>query len=136
MKVRRSPHAVYNIEYHFVWIPKYRKSIMVRNVKAYAEYLIRKVCKEYGLWIIELEVASDHVHLFVESPPKYSPAEIMNFLKSITAREIFKKFAILREHFWAGEFWGDGYYVGTSGDQVTTDSVKEYIRRHRSEDDY
>ena len=136
MKARRSAHAVYNIEYHFVWIPKYRKSIMVRNVKAYVEYLIRRVCKEYGLWIIELEVLSDHVHLFVESPPKYSPAEIMNFLKSITAREIFKKFPILREHFWAGEFWGDGYYVGTSGDKVTTDSIKDYIRRHRSEDDH
>jgi putative transposase len=89
------------------------------------DYLIRKVCKEYELWIIELGVASDHVHLFVESPPKYSPAEIMNFPKSITAREIFKKFPILQEHFWAGEFWGDGYYVGTSGDQVTTDSVNQ-----------
>ena len=132
MKIKRSAHAVYNIEYHFVWIAKYRKSILVRSVKAYTEYLINQICVEYGLTIIELEVSMDHIHLFVESPPKYSPAEIMNFLKSISARELFKKFPALRKKLWAGEFWGDGYFVGTSGDNVTTDSIKEYIQRHRS----
>ncbi len=75
MVVKRSAHAVYNIQYHFVWIPKYRKTILKRSVKAYAEYLIKRICKEYGLSIIELEVVADHIHLLVEAPPKYSPAQ-------------------------------------------------------------
>ncbi len=59
----------------------------------------------------------------------------MNFLKGITGKEIFKRFPWLRKQLWAGEYWGDGYYVGTSGDQVTKESVEEYIRRHRERDD-
>ena len=70
----------------------------------------------------------DHVHLFVDATPKFSPAQIVQRLKSITAREIFKKFPQLREQLWAGEFWSDGYYVGIAGDKQTTEMIKKYIR--------
>lgn len=131
MGVKRTAHAVYNIRYHFVWTPKYRKTILQRNVKAYIEYLLRRISGEYGFEIVELELMPEHVHLFMSSPPKYSPAEIMKTIKGRTSKEIFEKFPELKEQLWAGEFWSDGYYVGTSGEKITDEIIKKYIRHQR-----
>ena len=128
MGINRSPHAVYNIQYHFVWRPKYRKSLLVRARRSYLLYLLKRLAREYDLEVVEVEVMPDHVHLFVSGPPRYSPAGLMRIIKSITAREMFSKFPELRQELWAGEFWGPGYYVGTAGDQVTTEMIKRYIR--------
>ena len=92
-------------------------------------YLLERLAREYDLEVVEVEVMPDHVHFFVSAPPRYSPAKLMQSIKSITARELFRKFPELRRKLWAGEFWGPGYYVGTVGDQVTTDMVKRYIRQ-------
>lgn len=128
MTVNRAPHAVYHLQYHFVWRPKYRKGLLTSNRKAYLLYLLKHIAREYDLEVVEVEVMPDHVHLFVSVPPRYSPAELMRVIKSITAREMFKKFPQLRQKLWAGEFWGPGYYVGTAGDEVTTEMIKRYIR--------
>jgi putative transposase len=66
-----------------------------------------------------MEVMEDHVHVFVSAPPRYSPARVMQIMKSITAREIFARFPWVRRKLWGGEFWGDGYFVRSIGDQVT-----------------
>ena len=75
--VKRAAHAVYNSLNHFVWAPKYRKAILRRSVKAYVEYLFRRIAREYDLEIVELAVAADHVHILVSAPPRYSPAQIV-----------------------------------------------------------
>jgi putative transposase len=129
MAINRTPHAVYHIQYHFVWRPKYRKGLLTSARRAYLLYLLKRIAREYGLKVVEVEVMPDHVHLFISGPPRYSPAELMQIIKSITAREMFKKFPTLRQSLWAGEFWGPGYYVGTAGDDVTTDMIKRYIRQ-------
>ena len=133
MAIRRTPHAVYNIQYHFVWRPKYRKSLLIRTRRAYLLYLLERIVREYDLEVVEVEVVPDHIHLFVSAPPRYSPARIMEILKGIPAREMFKKFPKLRKELWAGELWGPGYYVGTAGDKVTSDMVKRYIRQQLDE---
>jgi putative transposase len=94
----------------------------------YLKWLLKRLGAEYSYSIVELEVMPDHVHLFVEAPPRYSPAGLMNVIKSVTAREMFKKFSDVREQMWGGELWAEGYYVGTVGDKVTTEAVRRYIR--------
>lgn len=103
--VRKGAHCVFHIRYHIVIIPKYRKPILKASIRAYMYFLIRKFCKEFDLKIVELALVPDHVHLFVDATPKYSPAQIVQMLKSITAREIFKKYPKPREQYWAGEFF-------------------------------
>ena len=76
----------------------------------------------------ELETDGDHVHLFVGAAPKSSPSRIMQILKSISAREMFKRFPELRRQLWGVEFWRDGGYIGTVGDGVNTEIVKRYIQ--------
>ena len=129
MVTKRSPHAVYNIQYHFVWRTKYRKSLNNRGRRAYLLYLLKRAAREYALEIVEVEVLPDHVHLFVSGPPRYSPARIMEIIKGITAREMFKKFPEICKELWAGEFWGPGYYVGTAGDKLTNEMIRRYIRQ-------
>ena len=84
--------------------------------------------------IVEMEVMEDHVHLFVEAPPRLSPAQMMNVIKSITAREMFAKFPEMKRTLWAGELWADGYYVATVGDKVTAEAVRRYIKGQRQAD--
>jgi len=85
------------------------------------------VAEEYGFHIDTMEVMEDHIHVFTEAPPKYSPAEIVQIMKSILARETFKKFPKFRESLWAGELWNDGYFVRSVGDKVTADIIRRYI---------
>ncbi len=127
MGVRRTKHAVYDLKYHLVWIPKYRKDILSGEVSLYLKEVFQQISEEYEFRIDTMEVMEDHVHIFVEVPPRYSPAQAVQILKSVSAREVFKKFPKLRKQLWAGELWSDGYFVRSVGDKVTADIIRKYI---------
>jgi len=125
--VRRTKHAVYDLKYHLVWIPKYRKDVLSAKVSQHLKEVFQRIAEEYEFRIDTMEVMGDHVHIFVEVVPKYSPAQVVQILKSVSAREVFKKFPKLKEQLWAGEFWSDGYFVRSVGDKVTADIIRKYI---------
>ena len=135
MGIRRTKHAVYDLKYHLVWIPKYRKNILDKEVSDYLKAVFNKIAEEYSFNIDTMEVMEDHVHVFVEVPPKYSPARVVQIMKSISAREVFKEFPDLRKELWAGELWNDGYFVRSVGDKVTADIIRKYIEYQTHEDD-
>jgi len=134
MKARRGAHTVYRLAYHFVWIPRYRRRVLVGDVAQRLEELICEVCTGYDWEIEALTVQSDHVHLFVSCPPRDAPAKVMNVIKSITARELYAEFPRLRKTHWGGKLWATGYYVGSAGDHVTSDLIKRYIEYQDAED--
>jgi putative transposase len=86
------------------------------------------IAERYELEIDTLEVMSDHVHMFLIVPPKYSPSNVVQILKSVSARELFSRHAELREELWGGELWSDGYFVRSIGDEVTADVIRWYIK--------
>ncbi len=135
MGIRRAKHAVYDLKYHLVWVPKYRKHILGKEISDYLKEVFRQIAEEYEFGIDTLEVMEDHVHIFVEAPPKYSPAQVVQIMKSISAREVFKRFPKLRRQLWAGELWNDGYFVRSVGDKVTADIIRKYIEYQTHEDD-
>jgi len=135
MGIRRTKHAVYDLKYHLVWIPKYRKHILDKEVSDYIKTIFNKIAEEYGFGIDTMEVMEDHVHVFVEVPPRYSPAQVVQIMKSISAREVFRQFPELRKQLWAGELWNDGYFVRSVGDKVTADIIRKYIEYQAHEDD-
>lgn len=130
---RRTSHAVYELNYHFVWPPKYRKHVSRPPVKEFLENLFPQVAIAYGFEILEQNVQSDHVHLFVSAPPRFSPSQTVDILKSISAREVFKKFPEIKERLWGGEFWSDGYFVRAVGDKVTSQVIQRYIKYQTNE---
>ena len=135
MGIRRTKHAVYDLKYHLVWTPKYRKQILDKEISDYLKAIFKIIAEEYEFRIDVMEVKEDHVHIFVEVPPKYSPAQVVQIMKSISAREAFKKFPNLRKQLWAGELWNDGYFVRSVGDKVTADIIRKYIEYQAHEDD-
>lgn len=133
MTIRRTSHAVYELNYHFVWPPKYRRHVATDDVKKFLEDLFPNVAHAYGFEIIEQNVQPDHVHLCISAPPRIAPAQIVDILKSISAREVFKKFPKVKQQLWGGEFWSDGYFVRAVGDKVTSFVIQRYIRYQSNE---
>ena len=81
-----------------------------------------------------MEVMEDHVHLFLSAPPRYSPAQIVQILKSISAREVFERYPSLRKVLWKHELWNDGYFVRSVGDKVTAEVIRRYIKYQHNEE--
>jgi putative transposase len=128
MRVRRSNHAVYTINYHFVWCPKYRNAVLDR-IEPSLEQSIRGVAERYGYDILSLHISADHVHLFLSAHPKHAPSEIVRTIKSITAREMWERHeSLLEREFWSGGFWERSFYVGTTG-EMSSRTVERYINR-------
>ena len=128
MAPRASAHSVYDLKYHVVWAPKYRKRILIDEVAEAARDIFQQVAEAYDMEIDSLEVMEDHVHVFLSAPPRYSPARVVQILKSISAREIFARFPWIRRQLWGGELWEDGHFVRSVGDEVTADVIRRYIR--------
>ena len=135
MGIRRSKHAVYELKYHLVWVPKYRAHILGGEVTQYLKEVFTQIAEEYEFHIDTMEVMEDHVHVFIEAPPSYSPAEVVQVLKSIAAREVYKKFPKMRKAMWSGKIWNDGYFVRSVGDKVTSEVIRKYIEYQRNEDE-
>lgn len=105
---------------------------MTKELKNRVEELFRVIAEQYDFGIDVMGVEVDHVHIFLSASPKYSPAKIVEVLKSISSKEVFKEFPELEKELWAGEFWSDGYFVRTVGDKVTSDLIRRYIKyQHR-----
>ena len=130
--VKRTSHAVYDLKYHFVWIPKYRKKVLNENIAKRVEEIFREIAQVYEFEIETMAIVEDHVHIFLSAPPKYAPGQIVRILKSRSAKMVFKEFPQVRKELWAGELWSDGYFVRSVGDQVTTEIIKRYIEYHNS----
>ncbi len=121
--IRRTKHAVYDTKYHLVWIPKYRKHIFTKEISNYSKEIFQRIAEGYEFEIDSMEVMKEHVHLFLSAAPRYSPARIVQIMKSISSREVFRRFPYLKEILWKMELWSDGYFVHTIGDRVTAGVV-------------
>lgn len=123
-KANHNPHSAYMFNYHLVWIPRYRKKVLVGPVEAKLKELLAEIATQYGFEILAVEVTPDHVHLFVNAPPKFAPAEIVRLFKGITSRNLKKEFASFRRQYWGknATLW----YVGTAG-HVSAETIKRYI---------
>ena len=96
--------------------------------------IFQEIAERYEFAIDTMEVMKDHVHLFLEAPPRYSPAQVVRIMKSISAKIIFKEFPAVKKQLWGGELWNDGYFVRSTGDKVTAEVIRKYIKyQHQSQ---
>ena len=131
--IKRTSHAVYDLKYHMVWVPKYRKMILRGELAKKLKVTFEEISERYGFEMDTMEVKDDHVHLFLTAPPRYSPAEIVQIIKSISAKMVFKQFPEVKKELWGGEFWSDGYFVRSVGDKVTSEVIRRYIKYQQQE---
>jgi len=131
--VKRTSHAVYDLKYHMVWVPKYRKMILKGDLAKRVREVFAEIAERYEFEIDTMEVKEDHVHLFLSVPPRYSPAGVVQIIKSISAKVVFKEFPEVKKQLWRGEFWSDGYFVRSVGDKVTSEVIRRYIKYQHHE---
>ncbi len=106
---------------------------MKDEIRARAKQLFAEIAEEFGFEIETMEIARDHVHVFLSFPPRYAIAKVVGILKSISSSILFKEYPKLRKELWSGQFWEDGYFVRTVGDEVTAEVIKRYIDYHHRE---
>lgn len=124
--VRTTSHATYNINYHLIWIPKYRKPILAHpKVKYVLEEILTGQSQAREWEVLALEIQPDHLHVFISAPPVWSPSEIVNILKGNSSRQLRLVFPYLKQNI-RKSLWADGYYCGTAG-HVSQEQVKRYI---------
>jgi len=124
---RTGPHSRFDLKYHFVWITKYRKGVLVGEVGVRLRELVREVCRTYEIEMLQGSVSRDHVHVLLSCPPNLSPSRIMQYIKGKTSRKLLMEFRHLQKQYWGRHLWARGYFVASSGN-VTDEAVMEYIR--------
>jgi putative transposase len=126
MRLRSTRHTKYWCGYHFVWIPKYRRDVLVGDVAEFTRVVLNDILRELECEPLALEVMPDYVHVFALCPPRHSPAYIVNYLKGKSARRILQRFPGLKTGATRGKLWSRSYLVATVGN-VTADIVKKYV---------
>ncbi|MBS3136568.1 IS200/IS605 family transposase [Candidatus Woesearchaeota archaeon] len=135
MDVKYALHCSYRIRYHMVFVVKCRKDLLSEVISAYIKEVLLGISQRYYLWFHAVGTDEDHLHILVEAAPRYSPSQVMMICKSITAKEVFKKFPELREELWGGHFWTEGGHIDTVGDGYGEAQMKEYIRKQGGDPD-
>ena len=125
-------HSKWLCKYHIVFTPKYRRKVIYYQLRADIQKIIKDLCKWKGIEIVEGHMMSDHVHLLLSIPPKYSISQIMGYLKGKSAMMIFERHANLKYKFGNRHFWAEAYYVSTVG--LNTATIQKYIREQEKED--
>ena len=125
-------HNVTVLLYHLVFPAKYRRAV----IDAAVDQVLRAVCLEiearYQLKFLEIGTDKDHVHFLVQSVPTYSVTRLVTIIKSLTAREVFKRCPEVRRRLWGGEFWTDGYFASTVGRHGHEKAIGASVKRQGS----
>jgi REP element-mobilizing transposase RayT len=129
-------HNVSVLLYHFVCPAKYRKVIFSKAVDQTLKEICLEIEKRYEVHFLEIGTDKDHVHFLVQSIPTKSASVIIRMVKSIIAREVFRKHPEVKEKLWGGEFWTDGYFVNSVSKFGDETSITEYVRDQGLEKEY
>ena len=125
-------HSKWRCQYHIVFAPKYRRQEIYGKIKEDIGKILRNLCQQKGVEIIEAELCPDHIHMLVSIPPKLSISSFVGYLKGKSSLMIFDRHANLKYKYGNRHFWCRGYYVDTVGRNKK--AITEYIRNQLQED--
>ena len=131
-EVKQTAHSSYRCEYHIVFAPKYRRKVIYSQLKKDVGEILRKLCNELKVEIIEAQACSDHIHMLVSIPPYMSISQFVGTLKSKSALMLFDRHANLKYKYGSRNFWCRGYFVDTVGKNEKM--IAEYIKNQLEED--
>ena len=131
-EIKHTAHSSYRCEYHIVFGPKYRRKEIYGKLRKDIGEILRKLCDEKGVEIIEAKACPEHIHMLVSIPPHLSVAQFMGFLKSKSALMIFDRHSNLKYKYGRRNFWSRGYFVDTVGKNERV--IQEYIKNQLERD--
>ncbi len=131
-RYRLGAHTKTDLKVHLIWIPKYRKRVLVGPVAVRARDILRQIAMEHELDVITGKVSADHVHMFIGYRPTQSISKMVQWLKGTSSRVLLQEFAHLRKQFWGRHFWARGYMAVSSGN-ITDEMIEAYIDEQEGE---
>ena len=131
-RYKTGAHTKTDLKVHVVWIPKYRKNVLIGPVAVRTRDILRQIAMEHELEIISGKVASDHVHMFISYRPTQNVSKIMQWLKGISSRILLSEFSHLKRQFWGRHLWARGYLAVSSGN-ITDEAIQKYIDAQEGE---
>ena len=129
---RLGAHTKTDLKAHIVWIPKYRKKLLVGEVAIRVRDVLRQIATEHDLLIISGKIARDHVHVFLSYRPNQDISKIVQWLKGISSRVMLQEFPHIKKQCWGQHLWARGYLAVSSG-TITDEMIKEYIKEQEGE---
>ena len=129
-------HNVSVLLYHFVCPAKYRRVVFSEAVDTSIREICLEISKRYDIIFIEIGTDLDHVHFLIQSVSMESPTKIIRTVKSITAKEVFKRHPDVKQQLWGGEFWSKGFYVNTVGKHGDEATIQAYVKAQGKEKEY
>ena len=126
-------HNVTVLIYHLVFPAKYRRAVFDGQVDGVLKEVCLDIEKRYQLKFLEIGTDKDHVHFLVQSVPTYSVTKVVTMIKSLTAREVFKRCPQVKKQLWGGELWTDGYFASTVGKHGNEDMIGKYVKNQGME---
>ena len=134
MEVVKTAHSVYRLQYHVVWVCKYRRRVLNPGVQSYLRRLLPKLLRSMpGVELKSIGFDEDHVHMVMVIPPKYSIAAVMGQLKSQSASALRKAYAWLGKVYWKENLvWSPGYFVSSVG--IDEETIRRYVEHQGKQD--
>jgi len=125
-------HSVWECKYHIVWIPKYRKKALYGQIRQYLGEIFHELARQKECTIEEGHLMSDHIHILISIPPKYSVSQVVGFIKGKSAIAIARNYLGKKKNFTGQSFWARGYHVSTVGRDE--EKIRKYIQNQEKED--
>ena len=129
-------HNVSVLLYHLVCPAKYRRTVFSTEVDAVLREICLEIATRYEIAFLEIGTDRDHVHFLVQTIPRYSPSRLAQIIKSLTAREVFRRVPAVKKFLWGGEFWSDGTYLSTVGQHSSEGEIRRYIAHQGRQGEY
>ena len=127
MALTHTHHNVYDTHYHIVFPVKYRKSLLTNDIPLAIVSIAQEISERYDITFEKIGTDGNHIHILTSFPPKYGGSDVVRIFKSITARELFSRFPVLKKNLWGGEFWSDGFYFATVSERGNWKAVEQYV---------
>ena len=128
-------HKISECYYHIQITIKYRKAVMTKGIENKFVEILRGFKERYYIDVYTIGFDKNHVHLLCRFLPKYSGGQVIRLIKSITGKIVFEEYPEIKKLLWGGEFWSDGYYIGTVSGRGDRKIIEEYIEKQGREGD-
>lgn len=133
-KLDRGAHSVYALHYHLIFVVKYRRKVFTNNeIIDFLKQKIHEISETFEVEVLAIECDVDYVHILFKARPTLNIPKYINALKTITSREIRRRFPEVKKRLWKNVFWSPSYFLATTG-QVTLDVLKKYVESQGEND--
>ncbi len=132
MEAKSLSHTKWECKYHIVWIPKYRKKKLFKELRKHLGEVFKELARHKECEIVQGSLRADHVHILIEIPPKYAVSQVVGYIKGKSAIHIARTYGGRKRNFTGQKFWARGYYVSTVGREEAV--IREYIQKQEQED--